>query len=135
MIGLDTNILVRYIVHDDQQQADDARKLIETQCTLDSPGYICLIVLCELVWVLSRGYGYERSVITNVLNRILSVQELHVQNAELAWRALKHFEKGKADFADYLRGVINRENKAIVTATFGQKAAGSTLFQLVPPIP
>lgn len=131
MIGLDTNILVRYIVRDDQQQADDAQKLIETQCTLDTPGYICLIVLCELVWVLSRGYGYERSVISSVLRRILSVQELHVQNAELAWRALKRFEKGKADFADYLIGVNNRANKTSVTYTFDQKAAESTLFQLV----
>ncbi len=52
MIGLDTNVLVRYLTQDDPQQSARANNLIETQCTKNEPGWIALIVLCELVWVL-----------------------------------------------------------------------------------
>lgn len=60
MIGLDTNVLVRYITQDDPQQAEQATRLIETRCAGADPGCIAQIVLCELVWVLSRAYGYSK---------------------------------------------------------------------------
>jgi predicted nucleic-acid-binding protein len=131
VIGLDTNVLVRYIVRDDDEQTETAARLIETQCTHEKPGYISTIVLCELAWVLSRGYKYERQTIAAILRRILSVRELQVQDSEIAWQALNHFENGKADFADYLIGVSNRESKAIVTYTFDKIAAESDLFLLI----
>ncbi len=105
MIGLDTNVLVRYIVRDDEKQSQAATRLIESKCTVDAPGLVNLIVLCELAWVLTRGYGYGRDMVGRVIRRILSVQELKVENAELAWRAIRQFEQGKADFADYLESV------------------------------
>ncbi len=69
MIGLDTNVLIRYIVRDDQRQAAAATRLIESRCTPDDPGLINRIVLCELVWVLSRGYGYDRQMTARVVRR------------------------------------------------------------------
>lgn len=63
MTGLDTNVLVRYIVQDDAKQARLATRHLESQCTPDSPGRINVIVLCELAWVLARGYGYDRQVV------------------------------------------------------------------------
>ena len=131
MIGLDTNVLIRYIVRDDLVQAEAATRLVESECTADNPGLINPIVLCELVWVLTRGYGYDRLTAARVIRRLLSVQELRVVGAESAWRALRRFETGKADFADYLIGVSNQVAKASVTYTFDQRAAESDLFRVV----
>jgi predicted nucleic-acid-binding protein len=132
MIGLDTNVLVRYIVRDDEKQSEAATRLIESRCTADNPGLVSSIVLCELAWVLTQGYGYGRDMACRVIRRVLSVQELQVEDAEMSWRAVRLFEQGKAGFADYLIGVSNRENKAEVTYTFDAKAAESDLFKLIP---
>jgi predicted nucleic-acid-binding protein len=132
MIGLDTNVLVRYIVRDDDEQSEAATRLIESKCTADNPGLVSSIVMCELTWVLTRGYGYRRDMVGRVIRRILLVQELQVENAEMAWQAVRLFEQGKADFADYLIGVSNREGKAEVTYTFDRRAVESDLFKIVP---
>jgi len=131
MIGLDTNVLVRYIVRDDEKQSAAATRLIEAKCTTDNPGRVSSIVLCELAWVLTRGYGYSRAMVGRVIRRILAVQELQAEKPELAWQAVRLFEQGRADFADFLIGLSNRENKAEVTYTFDTKAAESDLFQIV----
>ena len=132
MIGLDTNVLIRYIVRDDQRQAEAATRLIESQCTPEDPGLIHPIVLCELVWVLIWGYGYDRRMVAGVVRRILSVRELRVDGAESAWRAIRLYEQGKADFADYLIGLSNQDKKAETTYTFDRTAAKSGLFKMVP---
>ena len=132
MIGLDTNVLVRYIVRDDEDQAAAASRLVESRCTADEPGIISRIVLCELAWVLGRGYGYDRKTVANVIRQVLSVEELRVETAETAWQAVRLFEAGNADFADYLIGVTNRRNNAVATFTFDREAAKSDLFELVP---
>jgi predicted nucleic-acid-binding protein len=131
MIGLDTNVLVRYIVRDDEKQSAAATRLIEAKCTTDNPGRVSSIVLCELAWVLTRGYGYSRAMVGRVIRRILAVQELQAEKPELAWQAVRLFEQGRADFADFLIGLSNRENKAEVTYTFDTKAVESDLFQIV----
>ena len=132
MIGLDTNVLVRYIVQDDERQSKAATRLIESKCTPDDPGLVSSIVQCELTWVLARGYRYPRETVSRVLRRILSVQELRAEDPESAWRAVRLFEQGKADFADYLIGISNRKNKAEVTFTFDERAGESDLFEIVP---
>ena len=132
MIGFDTNILVRYIVRDDLKQARASTRLIEKQCTADDPGIISQVVLCELYWVLSRGYGYDRESIAGVLDGVLTSLELRVESAEVAWQALRYFERGKGDFADYLIAFANRANLAETTYTFDRKAADGTLLRLIP---
>ena len=76
MIGLDTNILVRYLVGDDPDQSQAAGQLIGSQCTQEKPGWINRIVVCELVWVLEGAYGYHRGQICEVLERLLRAAEL-----------------------------------------------------------
>lgn len=132
MIGLDTNVLIRYIVRDDPLQAEAASRLIENRCSLENPGLINPVVLCEMVWVLNRGYGYNRITTARVIRRILSVREFQVSRAELAWKALRLFENGKADFSDYLIGLSNQREKAETTFTFDRRAAMSELFRMVP---
>jgi predicted nucleic-acid-binding protein len=129
MIGLDTNVLVRYIVRDDTKQTALATKLIEARCKANDPGSVTLVVLCELVWVLNCGYRYERSAIVDVIRRILSADDLQVERSDLAWQALNLYEQEKADFADYVIGLCNRENKAEATYTFDRHTAGCDLFK------
>ena len=131
MIGLDTNVLVRYIVQDDATQARIATRLIESTCTPDDPGIISHIVLCELVWVLSHGYGYAHKQICSVLRHILSADDLHVERSEMAWQALNLYENGRADYADYLLALANRQEKADFTYTFDKRTEGCRYFKLI----
>jgi predicted nucleic-acid-binding protein len=131
MIGLDTNVLVRHIVQDNQEEARAASRLITSRCSADDPGVVSLVILCELVWVLDRGYGYERRTIATVLRQLLSVKDLFVERSELAWQALHLYENGKADFADYLIGLSHRDLGAEVTCTFDRRASGCDLFELI----
>ncbi len=132
MIGLDTNILVRYIVQDDPQQTAAAVRLLEERCTADEPGLVATIVVCELAWVLGRGYGYSRPQVAEVVRTILSAEELEAEAPELIWHALRLFETGPADLADYLIGAGNRERSTSTTYTFDRDAAKNELFTLVP---
>jgi predicted nucleic-acid-binding protein len=131
MIGLDTNVLIRYIVRDDPRQTKAATRLIEMRCTPDDPGLVASIVMCEIVWVLDRAYGYDRATISAVLRRLLTVEELRVQESDLAWSALNLYEDGKADFADYLIGLTNQIQDAVTTFTMDEEAAQSSLFDLL----
>lgn len=102
MIGIDTNILVRYIAQDDAAQSARATLLIEKECSASTPGFIGLIVLVEIVWVSESCYSATRAEVAEIVRRLLSIKQLVVQNAEIAWKALRQFESGKADFADCL---------------------------------
>lgn len=132
MIGLDTNVLVRYIVQDDAAQAKAATHLIEGRCTAADPGFIGVIVLCEIAWVLQRGYRYDCATLAAVLRTMLTAVELHIEESETVWRALRAFESGKADFADYLIGAHNSGRHVHPTFTFDRRAAASPEFALVP---
>ncbi len=131
MIGLDTNVLVRHIVQDNPAEGRAASTLIAARCSADEPGVVSLMVLCELVWVLDRGYGYTRAAIAAVLRQMLSVEDLLVDRSELAWQALHLYQNGKTDFADYLIGLSHRDHGAEVTCTFDRRTSGCGLFELI----
>lgn len=130
MIGIDTNVLVRYIAQDDPTQSKRASRLIEHECSAASPGFISLIVLAELVWVSESCYGASHDEVAEIVKRILSTRQLVVQNAEIAWKALRLFESGKADFADYLVERIAAAAGCSAVVTFDKAAArtGMTLL-------
>lgn len=123
MIGLDTNVLVRYLTQDDADQAELANRLIETKCSKSAPGFIALIVLCELTWVLRGAYGYKKSLVVEVLEHILITGEFEVENANIAHSALTAYKRGKADFADYVIACTNSSAGCEVTYSFDRKLA------------
>lgn len=131
MIGLDTNVLVRYIVRDDKKQTAAATRLIESQCTPETPGFISLLVLAELSWVLTRGYGYSKPILVAVLSKLLSAAELAVEDSANAHVALRTYQAGNADFADYLIGVRGHAAGCEATVTFDRRAAGSSWHRLI----
>ncbi|WP_419934350.1 PIN domain-containing protein [Candidatus Palauibacter sp.] len=130
MIGLDTNLLVRFITGDDPELATVATRLIQDRCTPESPGYVGVPVLVELVWVLRRGYRYEKAAVIQAIRALLGTAELIVENAEVVQLALRDYESGTADFADYLIGRANRACGCARTYTFDRRAARSSLFAL-----
>jgi predicted nucleic-acid-binding protein len=130
MIGIDTNLLARYIVQDGEE-ARAATAYLEEQCTEERPGFICLVVLCELVWVLRRAYGYDRESTVAIVERLLAAAEFEVQDSALAWRALAEYRSGPADFSDYLIGQVCHSAGAVPVATLDRKAARGRNFELI----
>lgn len=131
MIGIDTNVLVRYIAQDDAAQSAQASELIEHACTAASPGFIGFVVLVELVWVSESCYGARRAEVAEIVRQILGTRQLVVQDADLVWKTLRLFESSKADFSDC---VIERTaNAAGCTEimTFDRKAAATSGMMLV----
>ena len=102
MIGSDTNVRVRYIAQDDAAQSARAERLIESECSPDSPGFVPLVVLVESVWVRESVYAATREEVAQIVRRLLSIRQLVVENSEVAWKALRAFEVSRADFADCL---------------------------------
>jgi predicted nucleic-acid-binding protein len=102
MIGLDTNVLVRYLTQDDAAQSALANQVIEEQLTQRNPGFISSIVLVEVVWVLETCYDQTQSAIEAIVNGLLTTRQLVVDEADLVYLALKRFSGGNADFSDAL---------------------------------
>ena len=123
MKGIDTNILIRYLVADDEEQATRAANFIERECSRDDPGYLNRIVMCELVWVLRRLYGYRREQISDTIKALLSAAELRVEDQDSAWNAVRDDDAGTCDFADSYLARTNRKAGCVTTVTFDSKAA------------
>lgn len=122
MIGLDTNVLVRYLAQDDRRQSPIASKLMES-LSAETPGFVTAIVLAEIIWVMEDVYGASRERIADIVENLLQTQTLMVQDAEAVWKALPYFRSGSADFVDCL---IERTCAGLgcrVTYTFDKKAA------------
>jgi len=131
MIGIDTNVLVRYIAQDDAAQSRRATSFIEKECNEAAPGFVGLVVLVEVVWVSESSYGAAREDVADIVRRILSTKQLVVQDAETAWKALRLFESSKTDFADCLveRSAMAAGCKNVVTFDKQAAKAGMTLLK------
>jgi predicted nucleic-acid-binding protein len=123
MIGLDTNLLLRWIVIDDDGQSARAEAFIDRTCSAAAPGFINRIVLCEFIWTLDRSYGYARAKIANAVDALLKNGALLVEDADHVEEVLPHYVAGRAGFADLLIAKINRARGCEATATFDRKAA------------
>jgi predicted nucleic-acid-binding protein len=129
MIGLDTNVLVRYIMQDDPKQSPRASRLIDS-LSAESPGFVPLVAVVELVWVLSSSYALSRQQIAAALELLLRGKELVIDRADLVVQAVRRFSSGGADFADCLIESSASAAGCRATMTFDAgavKAAGMTL--------
>lgn len=130
MIGIDTNVLVRYIAQDDPAQSVRATRLIEGECSPDEPGYIGLVVLVESVWVSESLYDATREEVGEIVRRILSIRQLVVERAEVAWKALRAFESSRADFADCVIHHVGLADGCERVVTFDKRAANAGMSLL-----
>lgn len=130
MIGLDTNVLVRYIMQDDVQQSKLATKLVES-LTVEAPGFVPVVAVIELVWVLSSSYNLDRAKTVTMLEILLQTKEVVVEGAEVVWQAVRIYRASSADFADCL---IERSATAagcVRTMTFDHGAAKNCSMTLI----
>lgn len=133
MIGLDTNVLVRYFTQDDPAQSKRATTFIESHCTVDNTGFVSVVVLCELVWVLDTGYGYAKADILRLLRGMASAPALTLEKHERVSRALSLYERGGAGFSDCLIACSCEDEAAVPVFTFDKAASRATsLFKPIP---
>lgn len=130
MIGLDTNVILRYIMQDDPAQARQATVLIES-LTADEPGFIPMIVLVEMVWVLFSAYRLSRDQVVQVLEQLAQLKEIRLDSTDLVLKALRTFKAGTADFSDCLIERIAANQGCHKTVTFDVAAAKSAGMVLI----
>ena len=131
MIGLDSNILVRYLVQDDPVQSPKTVQFIRHGVTIAEPGFVSVIALAETVWVLKRSYHFTDSEIANAVEAILKTDALRVEHAAEAFAAMAALKAGLGDFADALIGAINAQGGCPRTITFDRKASRLPGFELL----
>jgi predicted nucleic-acid-binding protein len=120
MIGIDTNVLVRYLVQDDAAQFKEATNLLAGLEKHRRSAHLSTITLCETVWVLTRAYRVERDRIVAVLERLLDTSLFVIEDKDAVREAVELYKTGKGDFADYLVGVRARAAGCGTVATFDQ---------------
>jgi len=121
MIGLDTNIIVRYLTHDDPAQTPRAVKLIDS-LSPESPGFLSLVVVAELAWVLEVSYRFRKKEIEEALRILLQSKELVIERAEIVFQALRKFSHSRADFSDCLIERTGHAAECQHTFTFDRSA-------------
>lgn len=129
MIGFDTNILLRYIIADDEKQLKVSRRLIEALSSTDQ-AYVSLVVLSELYWGMAKVYKMPKKKVLLALEYILSFDGFVVENPDLCVRAYKSYETGKADFTDYMIQERSAGAGCQHLVTFDKKAAKEKGFKL-----
>ena len=122
MITLDTNVIVRYLVDDDAEQAEAARALVE-RLTSDSQGFICREVAIEVVWVLERFYRFTRTQIADVLVELTATDSLVVEVADDVARAASTYRHGGAGFSDLMILSAAEKSGAVPLHTFDRRLA------------
>mgnify|MGYP001098423918 CR=1 FL=1 len=130
MIGIDTNVLVRYIAQDDATQSSKATRLIES-LTVESPGYISIVSVVELVWVLTACYSATKNEICDVMETLLRTKEIIVAEADTVWKSVRTYRDVKADFADCLIERSANEAGCSHTVTFDRSAAKHCGMKLI----
>jgi predicted nucleic-acid-binding protein len=131
MIGLDTNVLVRYLTQDDPIQSRQATDLIEHRLTELNPGFISVVAMTETAWVLERAYGLNASEIAVAIERTLQADVLLVEDEQQVFAAMAALRDGRGSFADALIGALGERAKCSHTATFDRKALRLSGFALL----
>ena len=132
MIGLDTNVLLRYIVQDDPKQSPRATEIVERGLTEQEPGFVSLVTILEVVWVLKSLFKRSRQQIANDVEMLLAADTLEVQNEQEVYLAVVSLRNGIGTFEDALIGSLGTWRGCSATLTFDEGAAKRLHgFQLV----
>jgi len=122
MIGLDTNILVRYVMQDDPIQSATATAWIEERLSPENPGFISVVAIAETVWVLARTYGVGDQDIAATIERLLQADVLVVENEQQVFAAMVTLKENQGSFADALIAALGVKAGCSCTLTFDRRA-------------
>lgn len=130
MIGLDTNILVRYLTQDDPVQSRRAAEIVEQTLAEDNPGFISLVTIAETAWVLERTYHLSSQKIARAIEMMLQADSLLIQNEKEVFTAMVALKTGQGGFADALIAALGQWAGCASTLTFDRRASRIDGFQL-----
>jgi len=131
VIGLDTNVLLRFMLRDEPQQSARAARIIHRTCTAEEPGYVGLVTLAEIAWVLDSVYRLPSPEIADAIEALLQADTLLVQNQDEVFSAVTALRSGIASFADALINALNQWAGCKTTLTFDVKATRLPGFTLI----
>lgn len=131
MIGLDTNVLIRYLAQDDPKQSAVATRYIEGRLSPENPGFVSTVTLCEVAWVLAGNYAADRKRIREIVERLLATKQIVIEQAEVVWKALRVWEGVPADFSDALIGQIAIAQGCEKSVTFDRAAGKLPGFEIL----
>jgi predicted nucleic-acid-binding protein len=130
MIGLDTNILVRYLTQDDPIQSPQATEIIERRLTEENPGFVSIVAMAETVWVLERAYGLAAHEIAAAVERMLQTDVFVIENEQEVFTAMITLKEGRGSFADAVIAALCARVGCSCTLTFDRKALRLPGFEL-----
>ncbi len=130
MIGLDTNILVRYLAQDDPIQSAKATEIIERRLREENPGFVSAVAMVETLWVLDRAYGLRSDEIAAAIERTLQIEVLVVENEQEVFTAMIALKQGKSSFTDAMILALGVRAGCSHTLTFDRKAPRLSGFGL-----
>lgn len=122
MIGLDTNVIVRYLTQDDPAQSPLATRLIENHLTVEAPGFVSVVVMVETAWVLERSYNLGAVELSAAIERMLQIDVLNIQHEQEVFTAMIALKEERGSFADALIAELSHAAGCDYTVTFDQKA-------------
>lgn len=122
MIGLDTNVLVRFLTQDDPKQSAKANRVINQELSEKNQGFVSHPVLMELIWVLRFSYDQSKETLIHVIENLLVTKQLQIERADLVYLALQKYVNGQADFSDALIYMLAESAGCEKTLTFDKKS-------------
>jgi predicted nucleic-acid-binding protein len=129
MIGIDTNLLIRFILEDDPVWSKPVARFLENELSPERPGYINLVVLAELAWSVRRVHGFDRTRMAAMIEGLLASDSLIVERSEIVARALARYRHGSIGFADRLIVELNEEAGAVPTVSIDKEAVKAGMFE------
>ena len=130
MIGLHTNILVRYLTQDDSLQLPKATEIIERRLTEESPGFVSIVAMVETVWILDRACGLPDHKIAAAVERMLQTDVLEIENEQEVFTAMIALKQDQGSFADSVIAALGAGAGSSCTLTFDHKARRLRGFEL-----
>jgi predicted nucleic-acid-binding protein len=130
MIGLDTNVLVRYLAQDDPVQSPQATDIVERRLSEENPGFVSIVAMVETVWVLDRAYGLGTVEIAATIERLLQADMLVVENEQEVFAAMIALKEGQGSFADGIIAALGVRAGCSHTLSFDRKAMRLPGFRL-----
>lgn len=133
MIGLDTNVLVRYFAQDDARQSAVATRLLEQDLSPRQRGHVSLVTLAELMWVMRTRFSAPRDLMVDIVSHLLGDERFEVQGSQAVWAALDAYRSATVDFSDALIAALDRAGGCTHTVTFDRGAARLAGVRLLEP--
>ena len=131
MIGLDTNVVLRFLLQDDPVQSKLATRIFEHEISASAPGFINLGVVVEIVWVLRSVAKQTPAQVAAYLGLLLTTVSLQIQNEHEVFKAVFALKRGTGEFEDALIGALNAQSGCAYTLTFDRGAARMPYFKAI----